>query len=217
MLRPTTKRRWHFSLGQACIGIALANVLFALIAWGGLLGGVLFAEAFGSVLIAIGIFKGNPRYLAFGLPLAIIAGGLLLVGSAPVARGCGSSKQPYTIEVVDQTRSGAVVGAIVRIRDVTRYNDSEWVPIQPIPVGERVVGGTTDGNGSATIISDFPYSERTGLFVNEAYIYVSDNIWLQVDAPGYKQELVQLNSFTGRSYDYFRLPLPKVKVQLKRS
>jgi len=211
----STKPRWRFSLRQICVGVALANVLFALVAWGGILGGLLFAEAVGIAVVAIGAVKSNRRCLVFGGPLVIVAGGILLSGSS-VAVGVGHTRRPCAIEVVDQITGQAVTGAAVRIRDARHHGCPEGVPVQPTPADEPGISGPTDTKGRVTLPFEFQFTEKVGLFINEAHLYVADYFWIQVEADGYQREVVLLNSFTSRSYDYWQ-PLAKMTVRLKRS
>jgi hypothetical protein len=207
------KPRLQFTLRHTLLGVGLVNVFLGSVVWAGLFGAVLFAQGCGAALLYLGWRKRNHRYFVPGVLLALAAGSLLLAGST-VATGVGRSLQPCTFQVVDQESGGAVSGATVRIRNLR--HEIDWMPRHPIPPGEPGISGVTDGSGRVVITCEFPYSDKTSLFINQAHIGIQEYYWLQIEAPRYERRVVRLDSFYGDEYDYFKLPLPTRQIELTR-
>jgi hypothetical protein len=208
--------QWQFTLWRALVVIASLNVLFGAIAWAGLLGAVLCGVGVGLISLCLGSSRADARYWVFGLLMTLACGVTLLAGGF-VTIGDGRSSQPCTILVVERTSRQPVAGAAVSMREVRQYQWPEYVPSQPIPADEYGGRGSTDNSGTAIVTTEFPYSDKRGLFVNDAHIYISPDFWIQVDASGFQRKLVRLESLVGSSYNYFKLPLPRVTIELERS
>ena len=208
--------QWQFTLWWALGVIASLNVLFGAIAWAGFLGAVLCGVGVGLISLYRGSSRADARYWVFGLLLTLASGFTLFAGGF-VAIGDGNSSQSCTILVVERTSRQPVAGAAVSLREVRQYQWPVYVPSQPIAADEYGGRGSTDNSGAAIVTAEFPYSDKTGLFVNEAHIYISPDFWIQVDAAGFQRKLVRLDSLVGSSYNYFKLPLPRVTVELERN
>lgn len=206
--------RWQFTIRHMLLLILLLSALFGSIAYARLFGAVLFAGACGVACVVRGLRKYDGRYLIPGAILTIVSLGLLLAGST-VSIGDGHTRAQCTFQVVDIESELPVSGANVRIRDVSRHGHPEGVAVDPIPTGEPGVEGLTGQNGIVTLPYEFWYSDKRGLFVDEAYIYISADLWLQVDAPEYGPILIRLDTLTGRLYDWSKLPIPTMRIKLK--
>ncbi len=210
---PTSK--WQFSLRHVFVGVVAANGLFAMIAWDGIFGALLFAVALGISLLLFGACKYDWRFVGGGIALSLVASALLK-GGGTVALGVGWTNRSCAIQVCEQTTGDYIPGATVRIQNVWSRGGPDWVPQDSDLVDETGIGAVTDESGIVVIPLRFQFTERHGRFINEARLSIPENCWLQIDAPGYKREIVLLQSFTGNSHDYF-VPLPKIKISLKRS
>lgn len=205
--------RWQFTLRHIACVFLFVGAFLALFLWDRQLGIAMFTAAFGLLVIVACIYKRNGACAILGVFLILIGASIPAI---PVVVADGWSTLPCTIRVIETTSGTPVPDAKVRIRDIELYGRPEGVPVNPVPVGERGVDGVTDRNGMVTIDFEFHNSSHTSVFVDEAHVFVSPFLWIQVEASGYETALVRLDSFTGSSYDWYSLPLPQMEVKIER-
>jgi len=131
--------------------------------------------------------------------------------------GCGDSPLPCTVKVVDAD-GNAVTSATVHLRDARDSWDGIGGPECPIPQSETFASGVTDASGTVTIAFSFRVNVRTAPYRDdEGLVWIDPDYWVQVDAPGYERAFVRLEGVLGRKYDWNKLPLPPVTVELSES
>jgi hypothetical protein len=211
--RPTAP--WQFKLWHALLAIAIFNALCGAIAFGGLFGFVVFAAVCGLGLSLFGRRCQSRYSLISGVVLTCGALATLIFGGV-VAVGVGHTTRQCTIEVVDEGDM-PVRGASVHLREVVELNWPAEIPANSMGRDRQIARGITDGKGIAILPFEFKFTERAGLFVNEAQLWIDPQLWIQIDASGYDRQYVRLDQHLGRRYDYFKQPLPKMKVRLKAS
>jgi hypothetical protein len=68
--------------------------------------------------------------------------------------------------------------------------------------------------GIAVLNWKFPSGFKEGLFMHEHNLYILDTLWLQVEAPGHAPTVIKLNDLLGRKYEFERLPLPQLRIEV---
>lgn len=213
---PAAASRGHmqFTLLQAFIVVGVISALCALARLVGLAPTLVVILCGSIALVTHSIRRDNMLMTAAGLLIGAVSIGILIPGSGEM-RGSGRQIRPLTMVVWD-TKSGApVVGAMVRIRevsDVTFYQNG--VPITSISPQEKETHGLTDTHGSVTLNWRFRSSSYESLWRHQRFLHLGGELWIQVEAPGRGIVVVPMNSLLPQRYDCDQLPLPTLRIDV---
>lgn len=208
--------RFQFTVAQTFAAMAACGLFFGLIAWGGWIGGFFFVFLCGGVLLGIGISKRDPHYYAPSMFLLALAA-FFLVGGSPAAYGVGHSTLAIPVKIVD-TQGNPIDAANVCLREVDLSSLPPGIPLDSNAMPNAfkpAIFATSDAAGLARFTYTFKNTSYWNWFVDECHLHIREDLWIQIDAPGYKRTSFRLEPVLGRIYDWQELPFPTIKVRVE--
>jgi len=163
----TSERRpLQFSLRTALLFTAVLALLFGLVAWRGLLGGLIFILLLGVGLIVAGARRRGPASIFFGIILIIFA----LWGGASV---CWVGHQTFVVpfEVIDAKSGDPISDASVRLSDNVAF---------------ATAAAETNSQGIAQVSTTFMAYGTDSFFTHNGVVRLTDHE-LHVSADGYRE------------------------------
>ena len=141
-----------------------------------------------------------------GLLLGGIVGLVIVVAMAPllltVAVGDGRSQVEIRVKVVDSDTRQPIAFARVEIEGGA--------------FGASLSSSTlSNNNGIAWFTSEFPWSSRTGLLIERAYVYAGGYA-LRIDADGYRPVEAMFDAYTNATWPLNTTRAPDIVVPLER-
>ena len=154
-----------------------------------------------AIMIAIGWLKRRRGILIGG-----IVGLVIVVAMAPllltVAVGNGRSQVEILVKVVDS--------------DTRRPIAFARVEIEGGAFGASLSSSTLSNNkGIAWFTSEFPWSSRTGLLIERAFVYAGGHA-LRIDADGYRPIEAMFYAYTNATWPLNSTRAPDIVVPLER-
>jgi len=193
---------WQYSVAHLMITVTLASGLLCSVISRSVTGVCVLGGAVGGGLTAVGWYYANRPTMVVGVCFTLITAASLLLGSCCVNIGDGCPSIPVTFEVHDARTGLPIVGARVRIRDLSLHNWAGGPPRSTIPAGEDGAESTTDRQGQAKVAYHFRASTRETYFAFKARVFVPGYLYVTVLAPGYAPANLPLQDLTGSCVEH---------------